>query len=254
MSEGRSALEAFITRKDEVRPHHVSRIKDEIFMDITTSLYEGKLVRLGPVDFEKDPQVESKWTHDSEYLRLTGARLGLPASVERIKKKCEAIEKAMDEAKNIFHFAIRLRAEDGKPSNGVPSDAQPTSDGAAGEPKDGKPAEGGPHERLLGFAVLEWVSLANGNAYLRLAIGNPADRRKGYGSDTLRLLLRYAFGELNLHRVSVNVPAYNTAALAFFQKFGFVEELRRRKALQVDGQTWDALTLGLLREEWNGNV
>ena len=64
------------------------------------------------------------------------------------------------------------------------------------------------------------------------------------------MILRFAFDELNLHRVSVNVPAYNTAALAFLQKHGFVEEIRRRQALQVDGQVWDALGLGLLRVEW----
>ena len=76
------------------------------------------------------------------------------------------------------------------------------------------------------------------------------DRRKGYGREALALLLRFAFEEMNLHRLSANIPAYNTAALAFFQKFGFVEEIRRRQALQLDGQVWDAISLGLLRAEW----
>lgn len=188
---------------------------------IERSLYEGKFIRLGPIDHEKDPAIESKWTHDSEYMRLIAVWPSWPASVERIKKQYEALEKAVEEEKNIFHFAVRLRSEDTEQN-----------------------------DRLLGFARLSWVEWSNGNANLRLAIADPADRRKEYGSDALSLLLHFAFAELNLHRVTANIPGYNTAALAFFQKFGFVEELRRRQALRLDGQAWDELTMGLLRTEW----
>lgn len=190
-------------------------------MDITTPLYEGKLIRLGPIDHEKDPAIESKWTHDSEYMRLIAAWPSWPESPERIKKKYEALEKAVEEEKNIFHFTIRLKSEDAE-QNG----------------------------RLLGFARISWVEWSNGTAELRLAIPNPADRRKGYGSETLSLLLRFAFAELNLHHISARVPGYNATALAFFQKFGFVEEVRRRQALQLDGRVWDELFLGLLQREW----
>ena len=190
-------------------------------MSIEKSLYEGQLIRLGPIDHEKDAAVESKWTHDSQYLRLIAASPALPASPERIKKKYEALEKTVEESKNTFHFAIRLRSD-------IPDQ----------------------NDRLLGFARLEWVEWTHGNASLRLAIGSPDDRRKGYGREALALLLRFAFEEMNLHRLSANIPAYNTAALAFFQKFGFVDEIRRRQALQLDGQVWDAISLGLLRAEW----
>lgn len=190
-------------------------------MDITTSLYEGRLVRLGPIDHEKDPPIESRWTHDGEYLRLIAAWPSWPQSPERVKKNDEALEKAMEEGKNLFHFTIRLRSD-----------------------------EAAQNDRLLGFARLEWISWSNGYATIKIAIGNHDDRRKGYGSDALTLLLHLAFDELNLHRVGVNVPGYNVAAQQFFRKFGFVEEIRRRQAFQHDGQTWDAITLGLLREEW----
>jgi RimJ/RimL family protein N-acetyltransferase len=45
------------------------------------------------------------------------------------------------------------------------------------------------------------------------------------------------------------VPSYNTPALRFLEKHGFVEEVRNREALFRDGRRWDALTLGLLRTE-----
>jgi len=68
------------------------------------------------------------------------------------------------------------------------------------------------------------------------------------------MLLRYAFGELNLYRVTAVVPAYNEGALRLFQKLGFMEEIRRRKALNRDGEIWDLVSFGLLNAEWREQV
>jgi RimJ/RimL family protein N-acetyltransferase len=66
----------------------------------------------------------------------------------------------------------------------------------------------------------------------------------------LHLLLRFAFAELNLFRVTANVAEYNQAAIALLQKFGFVQEVCRRKALERDGRRWDLYIFGLLSDEW----
>ena len=44
------------------------------------------------------------------------------------------------------------------------------------------------------------------------------------------------------------------AALALLKKFGFVQEVCRRKALERDGQRWDLYVFGLLCEEWLGQA
>lgn len=184
--------------------------------DIQTQLFEAKDVRFGPIDYETHPDIESSWTHDAEFMRLMELKPIRPLSPAAVKKQYEALEKEMDEQKNLFYFTIRAREDD----------------------------------RLIGKAVIEYVDWSNGNAYLRLGIGEPGSRRKGYGSQALSLLLRYAFGELNLYRVTAVVPAYNAGAMRLFQKFGFVEEVRRRKALHRDGEFWDAIGFGLLNAEW----
>jgi len=46
------------------------------------------------------------------------------------------------------------------------------------------------------------------------------------------------------------IPEYNLAALALVRKFGFVAEVRRRKAILRDGRENDLLAFGLLRSEW----
>jgi len=185
-------------------------------MAIDTQLFEGKLIRLAPIDHEKDPEVESRWTHDLELMRSLSQRSAMPLSVAQMKKKYEAIEKEVEESKKLFYFTIRGKED----------------------------------ARLLGFIRIEWIEWTHGTGNLRMAIGDRDDRNKGYGSDAMQLILRYAFDELNLYRLSAMVGEDNPGAVRFFKRYGFVEEVRRRKALLRDGQTWDVIHLGLVRDEW----
>ena len=185
-------------------------------LDIQAQLFEAKDVRFGPIDHETHPEIESRWTHDAEFMRLMEIKPVRPLSPTMVKKKYETVEKDMDEQKNLFYFTIRTRDDD----------------------------------RFIGKALIEMVDWSNGNGYLQIGIGEAEFRRMGYGSQALNMLLRYAFGELNLYRVTAVVPAYNQGAIRLFQKFGFVEEVRRRKALHRDGEFWDIIGFGLLNAEW----
>jgi RimJ/RimL family protein N-acetyltransferase len=186
-------------------------------MNANSALFTGKDLRLTPIDREKDPEVESRWTHDLEYLRMLDSELARPLTPAQVKKKYEEIEKESDQSRSRFYFALRTTSEP---------------------------------ERLLGFLEIPWVMWNQGVAGIRLGIGDPADRHKGYGRQALQLMLRYAFDELNLYRLVAQVPAYNRIAIRLFEGDGFVEEVRRREALHRAGQRWDALEFGLLREEW----
>jgi RimJ/RimL family protein N-acetyltransferase len=185
-------------------------------MSIDKPLFEGSLVRLGSIDHEKDPEVEARWTHDAGFMRMMFIEPMRPLSAWQVKKKLEELEKSIEEERNRFHFRIRARSDD----------------------------------RLLGFAEIYWITWSNGTGNVRLGIAAGEDRRKGYGCQALSLLLRYAFRELNLHRLSALIPEYNLPARALFSSFGFSEEVRRRQALERDGRFWDLLTCGLLADEW----
>ncbi|HSF82481.1 MAG TPA: GNAT family protein [Anaerolineales bacterium] len=185
-------------------------------MDIDKPLFEGQWICLAPIDREKDAEVESRWTHDAVYLRMLNTEPAQPLSAAKLKKKYEAIEKAMEEDKNLYYFTIRMREDD----------------------------------RLVGFARLFRIGWSHGHAMIQIGIGESEDRRKGYGREALSLLLRYAFEELNLYRVAVLIPEYNLPALNLFQGFGFTEEVRRREALKRDDRRWDLIHLALLEEEW----
>ena len=49
-------------------------------------------------------------------------------------------------------------------------------------------------------------------------------------------------------------PEYNQAVIVLLKKFGFVEEVRRRQAVERDGRRWDMLVFGLLRDEWQNQA
>lgn len=189
-------------------------------MKIADPLFESAQICLAPIDHEKDPEIEARWTQDAGYMRMLSTEPACPLAPTKIKKKYEEIEKEQEEAHG-FYFTIRLRRP-GQEDN----------------------------DRLIGFARLNWVEWSNGNGWLQMGIGDAADRGHGYGSEALSLMLRYAFAELNLHRLTVSIPEYNQVALHVFKKAGFVEEVRRRQALNRDGQRWDLFQLGILHQEW----
>ncbi|MCB9451120.1 MAG: GNAT family N-acetyltransferase [Anaerolineaceae bacterium] len=105
---------------------------------------------------------------------------------------------------------------------------------------------------LIGFVALFDIKWKNGTSMMAMGIGEAAYRGKGYGSDALRLLLGYAFRELNLYRVGLNVIAYNAPAIRAYERAGFQLEGRRRGMVYRDGERHDLLQYGILRAEWAG--
>jgi RimJ/RimL family protein N-acetyltransferase len=66
----------------------------------------------------------------------------------------------------------------------------------------------------------------------------------------MNLLLRFAFTEVNLRRVSLGVFEYNPRAIRTYEKTGFRHEGRVRQFLNKEGRRWDMLFMGIMREEW----
>ena len=192
-------------------------------MSLHTQLFKGRLIYLGPINRDQDAGVEARWTQDSDYLQMLGVDLVRPLSPARVKKQYDEIEKDMDEKRNQYYFSIRRRENE----------------------EDGK------RDELLGFARLTRIGWSHGTGSISLGIGDAAERGKGYGMEALNLMLRYAFRELNLFRLSASIPGYNQAALTMFQKAGFHEEARQREAYHLAGKRWDGIYMGLLSEEWS---
>lgn len=81
--------------------------------------------------------------------------------------------------------------------------------------------------------------------------GSPQARGRGYGRQSLELLMDFAFIDVGLHRLTADVLEYNEASLALHvEKFGWTQEGRSRQHVWRDGRHWDVVQLGILRDEY----
>lgn len=108
--------------------------------------------------------------------------------------------------------------------------------------------------RFIGFAAIYRIEWNNRSAQLAIGIGNESDRGRGYGSDALALILRYAFHELNLNRIALDVIEYNEAARRAYLKVGFREEGRHRAAVLRDGTQYDLISMSILAVDWSAQT
>ena len=177
-------------------------------------IYQGSLVRLSAVDPQEFSKAFTRWRRDSEFMRL------IDASTVRLGSQKDAqssLEKELEEQElNQHWFTIRSLADD----------------------------------RLLGDIGLYVVNWSGRDAFVGLGIGERDFWGKGYGTEAMNLVLQYGFLEVNLRRVTLTVFEYNPRAIRSYEKVGFQHEGRLRKLLHRDGQRYDELFMGILREEW----
>ena len=177
-------------------------------------IFKGKLVRLATEKSQVLAAAMAKWQRDSEFHRLLDSEPTMAPSVKGTKDWIEKfIEKEDD---SLIFFSIHALEDD----------------------------------RLIGFIGLDGIQWTHGDTFVFIALGEHAYWGKGYGTDAMQVILRYAFTELNLHRVSLDVFAYNPRAIRTYEKTGFQYEGRFRKYLNRDGERADMLFMGILREEW----
>lgn len=173
-------------------------------------LLTGKLVRLTAQD---DSLVDSMmtWERDTQYLRLLEIEPVKPPTRKAFR---EMIERERNE--RFFPFLISALA-------------------------DKKP---------IGFVVLMNVNHIHGDCSVGIGIGDSEYRSKGYGSDAMNVALRFAFLELNLHRVSLEALEENKRAIRSYEKVGFVPEGATRGTDLRDGRRDNLVAMGILRHEW----
>lgn len=182
---------------------------------MSNNLFQGELVRFSADEPDVLAEAMSRWSRDAEYLILMDDE---PAMMWSRQKNKEWLEKEQEKAGTTqFTFPLRTIEDD----------------------------------RLIGFVGLFAIKWIHGEAWLGIGLGDKSYWGKGYGSDAVRLALRYAFAELNLYRVSLEVFEYNQRAVRAYQKAGFTIEGRSRGEILRQGRRWDIISMGILRDEWN---
>ena len=182
---------------------------------VNAGLLEGNLVRLTVEEPAVSAVAFARWSHDSEYLRLLDSS---PTNLFSVKQLIDWIQKDQEKEPPAFYtFQIRNLEDD----------------------------------CLVGFIGLDGTAFPHGDMFVGIGLGEREFWGRGYGTDAMKVILRFAFHEMNLRRISLNTFEYNPRAIRSYEKAGFVHEGRVRKYLWREGQRWDLIYMGILREEWD---
>ena len=184
-------------------------------MTLQTNLLKGELVYLTARKKEENAQFV-EWWRNSDYARLIISDLYKPVTVEQLDGWYDNIGKN----NNFVPFAMRTLESN----------------------------------ILIGFVNLVRINWQARHCEVVLGIGNTDYWGKGYGSDAMRIALRYAFMEMNMNRVGLDVNGYNQRAIKSYEKVGFVHEGKLRQHIHRDGQRHDSHLMSILREEWENDT
>ncbi|HWL45858.1 MAG TPA: GNAT family protein [Ilumatobacter sp.] len=102
----------------------------------------------------------------------------------------------------------------------------------------------------LGEVVINDWDADNRCCGFRIALG-PHGRDRGFGTEATRLIVDHIFATYEpVHRIELEVFAFNPRARAVYERVGFVYEGTRRDALRWDGEWVDAIDMAILRPDW----
>lgn len=108
---------------------------------------------------------------------------------------------------------------------------------------------------LLGTANLVDINWKDGTATHGTMLGDSAVRGRGFGTDTIMAVMRYAFDELGLHRLESTIIEYNAPSLhVYTAKCGWTVEGRQRGWYFRRGRRWDRLLIGVTRDDYLATV
>jgi RimJ/RimL family protein N-acetyltransferase len=78
----------------------------------------------------------------------------------------------------------------------------------------------------------------------------PNERRKGYCSEAIKIMVDYLFLSKDTGRIQAQTDPRNIASQKVLEKAGFKKEGTMRKCLFIRGQIRDSIVYSILREEW----
>jgi RimJ/RimL family protein N-acetyltransferase len=170
---------------------------------------KGQKVRLVPLDRALHFENALTWFNDPEITATIKLNLGVSRRQEEL-----FFERMGTDGSTGFHWAIHDEAE-----------------------------------RHIGFIGLHEINWRNRWATGGLVLGERAAWGRGYATDAVRVRTKFAFGELNLHRIEGHTM--NPAMKRVYEKCGYRHEGVARRKFWRDGRWHDAELFGILEEDWS---
>ncbi len=103
---------------------------------------------------------------------------------------------------------------------------------------------------VVGHVELDAIDVWNGSARMSRVLVADAWRGRGAGYAMVQAILEFGFGDLGLHRVDLVVFDFNLAAIACYEKAGFLREGYIRDARRMGESYWSLYLMGMFEDEW----
>ncbi len=174
-------------------------------------MFEGKLVRLREYRKEDIPQ-KIVYINNPEVLRYLESAIPYPVTLNEELKWFESISAFKDS----YRFAIEAIEEC----------------------------------LYIGDCGINKIDWKNSVASVAIFIGNKSYRGKGCGTEAMRILLSFAFNQININKVRLNVYSFNEPAIKSYERCGFVREGVLRQEIFRDGRYHDIIAMGILRDDY----
>ena len=106
--------------------------------------------------------------------------------------------------------------------------------------------DGGHYIGGCGLNAVDWK---NSVAVVGIFIGDKTYWGKGYGTDAMKILINFIFGQMNINKIKLNVYSFNERAVKSYEKCGFIKEGTLRQEIYRDGKYHDEHIMSILKEE-----
>lgn len=103
----------------------------------------------------------------------------------------------------------------------------------------------------IGGCGINKIDWKNSVATVGIFIGDKAYWGKGYGTDAMKVLMKFIFEQMNVNKIKLFVYSFNSRAVKSYEKCGFVKEGILRQEIFRDGKYHDEYVMGILRDEYN---
>ncbi len=171
---------------------------------------KGDRINLIPL-LQKDINLVVRWMNDPDVRIYT--RNPLPRSIEEVKKW---FEPKKEDVKTDVDFLIYH--------------------------KNDKKTIG-----MVGLTNIKWLDR---NANIFTVIGESEYWGKGISVEAGKLMITYAFEELNLHKVHTSIYSPNERSLKAAVKLGLVQEAILREEIYIDGVHVDNHKFAVFKKDW----
>lgn len=174
-------------------------------------MYYGEKVKLRAYKRE-DIKLACEYMNDSELKRLLVNKIPYPMILEQEEKWFESLL----DLKDSYNFAIE-DLETGKYIGGC------------------------------GINKINWL---NRSVIIGIFIGDKDYWGRGYGTDAVKVLVKFIFEQMNINKIKLNVFSFNKRAIRCYEKCGFQVEGVFKQELFRDGQYHDEYAMALFFEDW----